>query len=44
VPNLFNKDEYQSIKERIKKIYLREHGLEKDAKVSDDKLLDFFSA
>ena len=44
VPNLFTKDEYQSIKERIKKVYLREHGLEKDAKVSDDKLLDFFSA
>ena len=43
VPNLFNsKEDYPLIKDKIKKEYLRELNLDKDARVLEDDLLDFF--
>lgn len=43
VPNLFSqKEDYPNIKDKIKKEYLRAHNLDKDAKVLEEDLMEFF--
>lgn len=43
VPNLFSqKDDYPQIKEKMRKEYIKHHNLEKDARIFDEDLIDFF--
>jgi dynein heavy chain len=43
VPNLFSpKEDYAQIRDKVKKDYLKLHNLEKDARIADDELIDFF--
>ena len=43
VPNLFSqKEDYPQIKDRIKKEFMRERNLDKEAKISEEELIEFF--
>lgn len=43
MPNLFSqKEDYPQIKDKIRKEYIKHHELEKDARIADDDLIDFF--
>lgn len=38
IPNLFSKDELQGYKDKLKKDYIRERNLTKEARLPDDEL------
>jgi len=43
VPNLFSqKEDYPQIKDRVRKHYREDNKLEKDAKISEEDLIEYF--